>query len=109
MNTQEQIPDNTNVITEEEAVENPTLNELVEKTSALKEWLVGYVGEKTNPEGNAVTVENIVEVMANEFPEFLMAVAEENWIRGYQQALHDVDENTENMLRERVPQEDENG
>jgi hypothetical protein len=28
--------------------------------------------------------------MANEFPEFLMAVAEENWIRGYQQAFDDI-------------------
>ena len=33
----------------------------------------------------------IVETMATEFPEFLMAVAEENWIRGYHQALNDVD------------------
>jgi hypothetical protein len=29
--------------------------------------------------------------MAEEFPEFLMVVAEENWIRGYHQALEDVD------------------
>ena len=36
-------------------------------------------------------VEMIAETMATEFPEFLMAVAEENWIRGYHQALDDVD------------------
>jgi hypothetical protein len=29
--------------------------------------------------------------MANEFPDFLITVAKENWLRGYQQALHDVD------------------
>ena len=34
----------------------------------------------------------IVDTMANEFPEFLMAVAEENWVRGYHQALNDVTE-----------------
>ena len=34
----------------------------------------------------------IVEVMAEEFPEFLMLVAEENWIRGYEQGLADVSE-----------------
>ena len=34
----------------------------------------------------------IVEVVSREFPEFLLAVAEENWIRGYHQALNDVDE-----------------
>jgi hypothetical protein len=29
--------------------------------------------------------------MAEEFPDFLMVVAQENWLRGYQQALYDVD------------------
>ena len=29
--------------------------------------------------------------MAEEFPEFLLAIAEENWIRGYHQALTDVE------------------
>ena len=33
----------------------------------------------------------IVNTVADEFPEFLLAVAEENWIRGYEQALTDVD------------------
>ena len=72
--------------------ENPTLTEEVEPDSEFKTWLVNYVGEKTGPDNTQVTVENIVEVMANEFPEFLMAVAEENWVRGYHQALVDVDE-----------------
>ena len=34
----------------------------------------------------------IVQVVAEDFPEFLLAVAEENWIRGYQQAILDVEE-----------------
>ena len=72
--------------------ENPTLTEEVEPDSELKIWLVDYVGDRTETEEGQVTVENIVEVMAQEFPEFLMAVAEENWIRGYHQALIDVDE-----------------
>ena len=71
--------------------ENNDLLENVEKDSPVKEWLVDYVGEKNQPEDNQVTVEMIVETMATEFPEFLMAVAEENWIRGYHQALNDVD------------------
>jgi hypothetical protein len=33
----------------------------------------------------------IVEQLANEFPEFVLAVAEENFLRGYRQALNDVD------------------
>lgn len=71
---------------------NPLLDSVVEKTeSDLKLWLVDYVGEKQNPENGDVTVENIVNVMAEEFPEFLMAIAEENWVRGYEQALNDVE------------------
>ena len=72
--------------------ENPTLAEEVETDNELKTWLVDYVGEKVEPENGQITVENIVEVMAKEFPEFLMAVAEENWIRGYHLALVDVEE-----------------
>ena len=39
---------------------------------------------------NPTLIEMIIEAMSEEFPEFLMAVAEENWIRGYHQALEDV-------------------
>jgi hypothetical protein len=53
--------------------------------------LVEYVGEKLNPEDMNVTVEMIVDVMAKEFPEFVLALAEENWVRGYQQGLVDVE------------------
>jgi len=72
--------------------ENPTLSEKVEPDTELKTWLVNYVGGKSKPEDNQVTVENIVEVMAKDFPEFLMAIAEENWIRGYHQAMVDLNE-----------------
>ena len=58
----------------------------------MKEWLTNYVGETANPDDENVTVEMIVEVMAKEFPEFLLVVAEENFIRGYEQALTDVKE-----------------
>jgi uncharacterized iron-regulated protein len=71
--------------------ETETLKEVVETTTELKKWLVNYVGEKHDPENGEVTVEMIVETIAIEFPEFLMAIAEENWVRGYHQALDDVD------------------
>ena len=71
--------------------ETETLKETVETDTEMKDWLVNYVGEKHDPDSGGVTVEMIVETMATEFPEFLMAVAEENWIRGYHQALDDVD------------------
>ena len=32
----------------------------------------------------------IVDTMAEEFPDFVLALAEENWVRGYQQAFFDL-------------------
>jgi len=82
--------DNKTKTTPDEA--NPLLEEEVTAESPLKEMFIDYVGNKKNPDDDAVTVDMIVETLAEEFPEFLMAVAEENWIRGYHQALSDVEE-----------------
>ena len=68
------------------------LKETVNTDTVMKSWLVNYVGDHHNPQGDTVTVEMIVETMAKEFPEFLMAIAEENWVRGYHQALVDVED-----------------
>lgn len=65
--------------------------QVVETNNEMKTWLVEYVGEKYKPEDGQVTVNMIVDAMAQEFPDFLMLVAQENWLRGYQQALYDVD------------------
>ena len=85
-------------------IENTTLKEKVLPENPMKQWLVNYVGEtysmaveKHNSEeqekmewdGN-VTVEMIVESMSLEFPEFVLALAEENFIRGYEQAIQDT-------------------
>ena len=92
-----------------ETGQNPELTKRVEGDTPLKEWLVNYVGEKQEPEIDGVTTEMIVETLATEFPEFLMAVAEENWIRGYHQAMKDV-EIGEKLLKDMSnSQETENG
>ena len=70
---------------------NPSLLETVEPNNDLKNMLVEYTGNTLNPEDQNVTVEMIIEVMAKEFPEFVLALAEENWVRGYQQGLEDVE------------------
>jgi len=72
--------------------ENPILKEVVEQDSPLKTLVVNYVGTVHSPENGEITVEMIVDTMVKEFPEFLMVIAEENWIRGYHQALGDVEE-----------------
>ena len=72
--------------------EKPDLFKVVATDSGLKELLVNYVGEKLNPENGEVNVEMVIEVIANEFPEFLLVIAEENFVRGYQQAARDIKE-----------------
>ena len=80
--------------------ENPDLLKPVEKSNELKEWLVNYVGEKINPENEEVNVEMIIKVVAEDFPEFLLVLAEENFIRGYQQGLEDVAEGEKLMRKD---------
>jgi hypothetical protein len=72
-------------------INNDLSKQVIPTESELKEIIVSYVGNVVNPEGDEVTVENVVNVFAKQFPEFLMAVAEENWINGYTQALSDVE------------------
>ena len=71
-------------------IENPNLVKTVETNGKLKKMLVEYVGTKQEPEDGNVTVEMIVNVLSEEFPEFVMVVAEENWMRGYEAGLDDA-------------------
>ena len=71
--------------------ENPDLLTPVKPENPMKVWLIDYVGEKIQPENDEVNVEMIIQVMAAEFPEFLLVIAEENFIRGYQQGLADAE------------------
>ena len=77
------------VKTEEEAHMNPMLAMPVIPDSELKNYLVEYVGTKMDQE--EVTVNMIAEILAVEFPEFMYAIAEENYLRGYQLGLDDAD------------------
>ena len=72
--------------------ENPDILKKIEPDGELKEWLVNYVGNKHSPETDEVTIDMVLQTMAKEFPEFLLPIAEENFIRGYRQALEDVEE-----------------
>ena len=76
------------IITEEEAHTNPLLGLVVQPESKLKEYLIEYVGTKFDNE--QVTVNMIAEALADEFPEFVFAFAEENFLRGYQLGLEDA-------------------
>ena len=71
-------------------VVNPEMVKVVAPETKLKSMIVDYVGETKKPEDGNVTVEMVIDVLALEFPEFLMVVAEENWVRGYKQGLDDA-------------------
>ena len=68
---------------------NPALEQKVVGSTGLKDLVVNYIGEKLNPENEEVTLEMTINTFASEFPEFLLTVAEENWMRGYAQGLED--------------------
>tara|TARA_R100000234_G_scaffold118774_1_gene99981 strand:- start:70 stop:342 length:273 start_codon:yes stop_codon:yes gene_type:complete len=87
-------------------MENP-LEEVVEPDNDLKNMLVEYVGEKNDPEDQLVTVEMIIGTLAEEFPQLVLAVAEENWTRGYHQALDDVELGEKLYKKELEKQENE--
>jgi len=72
-------------------LENKDLQNPVETNTGLKELVVDYIGNCLQAEDETVTVDMAVQVFAAEFPEFLMAIAEENFLRGYEQALTDVE------------------
>lgn len=64
---------------------------IVEKDTPLKELFVQYIGNKLKPDNGEITVEMCVEVLAEEFPDFLLLVAQENFIRGYKQCVSDME------------------
>jgi len=74
----------------------------IKNDSQLKQIIVDFVGKKMNPENDEVTIEHIAEVFSEEFPEFLLTLAEENWVNGYTQALTDVD-----FVKEQMKKKDE--
>lgn len=63
----------------------------MDKEAPLKDLIINYVGTKLQPDNDEVTVDHVASILADEFPDFMMSVAEENWINGYTQALSDVD------------------
>ena len=83
-----------NHITESAATDSQLTNKGVESNNSLKQMLVDYVGKKFATEEDEgtfdVTVKMITDTLANEFPEFVLLMAEENWIRGYEQGLNDA-------------------
>jgi len=65
------------------------LDKVVEAGNELQEDLVRYVRNRTNED--QVTLGQVIGILASEFPELVITIAEENWIRGYKQGLDDAE------------------
>ncbi len=74
----------------EENYENSILQKVVSVDGELKSLIVEYVGERLNPENNEVNLEMVISTIAEEFPEVLLAIAEENFLKGYELGLNDT-------------------
>jgi len=74
--------------------ERELLEKEVEADSDLKTFIVNYVGEKLAPENGLINIEMVIAVLAQDFPDVVLALAEENFIRGYTQGLEDTGHNT---------------
>ena len=82
----------------------------VKPETGLKQMLLDYVGERKNPEDGKITVDMIISVMADEFPEFVFVMAEQNFIQGYKQAFSDIEKfNKQTSKTKEETQEQKNG
>ena len=72
---------------------NPELDKVLNpEDSDLKDLIVNYIGNKLDPpDTDEITLEMAIVVLMEEFPELLLALAEENFIRGYKQAFADIE------------------
>ena len=60
----------------EDELKNGILNRIVVADEApLKEVIVEYVGQKLNPDNDEVNLAMIVDVLASEFPDLILAMA----------------------------------
>lgn len=77
-----------------------------ETNSEIANYLINYTGQKLNPKDDEVTIGMIIDVLSEEFPTLVLCLSEENWVRGYQQALTDVQEG-EKLYNEEIPKIEE--
>ena len=74
----------------ENKFDNNILQKVISIEGELKTFIVNYVGKKNNPSNSEVTLEMVINCLAEEFPEVLLSVAEENFLKGYEVGLNDA-------------------
>ena len=81
-------------------MENEKDKTVFKEDGPLKHLFVEYVGEKFKPETGEVTVEMIIHALAEEFPELVLVIAQENFLNGYRKAIDDIQAYEENKSKE---------
>jgi hypothetical protein len=81
----------------QDLTKNNSLGLPVEATNKLKKLLIKYTEEVLQPENQDVTLEMILMVLASQFPDLVLSLAEENFIRGYDQAFADMEKFQKDM------------
>jgi hypothetical protein len=71
--------------------DNSYLNKIISVDGELKQNIVNYVGNKLNPDTDEITLKMVISVVAEEFPELLLSIAEENFLKGYETGLNDIE------------------
>jgi hypothetical protein len=82
-----------NVRTEEDVkreIAETLQSTVLEGQSTVKDFFVQYVSHAASIETEKVTVETCLNVLAAEFPEVMMPLAEGNFMFGYQTAMNDM-------------------
>ena len=70
---------------------NEDLESQVSPETPLMEMIVQYIGCKYEPVDERVNLEMIISTLAEECPVLVLALSEENFMRGYEQALSDLE------------------
>tara|TARA_R110000824_G_scaffold180947_1_gene361561 strand:+ start:1903 stop:2154 length:252 start_codon:yes stop_codon:yes gene_type:complete len=81
-------------------ISNPNLKKIVFPETPLKHALVDFAGGKFKPQNGEVTVDMIIQALGEDFPELIWALAEENFFRGYEQAIRDVHQSSQEKFEE---------
>jgi hypothetical protein len=77
---------------------------VVKPDNQLRQMFVDYVGEKKNPEDGKVTLDMVISVLSDEFPEFVLAMAEKNFLLGYKQAFSDMEKWNKKTVSKATPE-----
>jgi len=71
----------------------------------IKEIILEYISSNNSNNSNTIpidiTIEMVIDTLSKEFPELLLPIAEENYIRGYHEAMDNLNQVEEEMRKQK--------